>query len=50
MVPSFGLCMRGFLDVDAGVLSTKDKLGYWLKMALDYNKIAKPPRNEAVKK
>jgi TfoX/Sxy family transcriptional regulator of competence genes len=36
-----GRVMKGFVFVDAAVLNTKKKLEYWIKLALDYNKIAK---------
>jgi TfoX/Sxy family transcriptional regulator of competence genes len=36
-----GKPMKGFVFVDADVLNTKKKLEYWVKLALDYNKIAK---------
>ena len=36
-----GKIMSGFVFVDADVLNTKKKLEYWIKLALEYNKIAK---------
>ena len=36
-----GKVMKGFVFVDADVLNTKKKLEYWVKLALEYNKIAK---------
>jgi TfoX/Sxy family transcriptional regulator of competence genes len=36
--------MKGYAFVDINVLNTKDKLEYWIKLALDYNKIAKPSK------
>src|SRR5574339_974530 len=36
-----GKVMKGFVFVDAEVLSTKKKLQYWVDLALEYNKIAK---------
>lgn len=36
-----GKVMKGFVFVDADVLTTKKKLGYWVNLALEYNKIAK---------
>src|SRR6187551_993046 len=36
-----GKVMKGFVFVDADVLTTKKKLEYWIKLALEYNKIAK---------
>lgn len=48
-----GKIMKGFVFVDADVLNTKKKLEYWVKLALEYNKIAKaskPSRREGGKK
>ena len=36
-----GRVMKGFVFVDIDVLNTKRKLEYWIKLALEYNKIAK---------
>jgi TfoX/Sxy family transcriptional regulator of competence genes len=36
-----GRVMKGYVFVDADVLTTKGKLGYWVKLALEYNKVAK---------
>ncbi len=36
-----GKVMKGYVFVDADVLTTKKKLEYWIKLALEYNKIAK---------
>lgn len=36
-----GKIMKGFVFVDADVLNTKKKLEYWVKLALEFNKIAK---------
>jgi len=36
--------MKGFVFVDASTLAEDGDLKYWLKLALDYNKIAKPSR------
>ena len=36
-----GKVMKGFYFVDAGALTTTLKLTYWIKLSLDYNKIAK---------
>ena len=33
--------MKGYAFVDIKVLSTKKKLEYWIKLALEYNKFAK---------
>ena len=44
-----GKIMKGYVFVDIDVLSTKKKLEYWLKLALDYNKIAKPSKKKKFK-
>jgi TfoX/Sxy family transcriptional regulator of competence genes len=36
--------MKGFVFVDAATLAEDESLEYWLTLALDYNKIAKPSR------
>lgn len=36
-----GKVMKGFVFVDADALNTKKKLEYWIRLALEYNKIAK---------
>jgi len=36
-----GKIMKGFVFVDAEMLTTKKKLEYWVKLALEYNSIAK---------
>ena len=36
-----GKVMKGFVFVDAEVLKSKKKLEYWVKLALEFNKIAK---------
>lgn len=41
-----GKVMRGFVFVDAAVLNTKNKLEYWIKLALEYNKIAKVSKSK----
>ncbi|RTL57343.1 MAG: TfoX family protein [Sphingobacteriales bacterium] len=41
-----GKVMRGFVFVDAGALNTKKKLEYWIKLALDYNKVAKAAKKK----
>ncbi|MBL7733492.1 MAG: TfoX/Sxy family protein, partial [Chitinophagaceae bacterium] len=41
-----GRIMKGYVFVDADVLSTKKKLEYWVKLALDYNKIAKASKKK----
>ncbi|MBI5858186.1 MAG: TfoX/Sxy family protein [Sphingobacteriales bacterium] len=42
-----GKVMKGFVFVDADVLNTKKKLEYWVKLALEYNKIAKSSKKPA---
>jgi TfoX/Sxy family transcriptional regulator of competence genes len=41
-----GSVMKGFVFVDIAALNTKKKLEYWIQLALDYNKIAKPTRKK----
>jgi len=36
-----GKIMKGFVFVDAEMLNTKKRLEYWVKLALEYNAIAK---------
>ena len=45
-----GKVMKGFVFVDAGVLTTKKKLDYWVQLALEYSKIAKASKKKTVKK
>ncbi len=45
-----GKIMKGFVFVDSEVLNTKKKLGYWVKLALEFNKIAKARKKKAKKK
>ena len=45
-----GKIMKGYVFVDADVLNTKRKLEYWIKLALEYNKIAKPSKKRSPKK
>ena len=51
-----GKVMKGFVFVDAGAVATKKKLEYWVKLALEYNKVAraskkkKPAQKKAGKK
>ena len=47
-----GKVMKGYVFVDADVLTTKKKLAYWVALALEYNKIAKASKkkNTAKKK
>src|SRR6187399_3496741 len=37
-----GKVMKGYVFVDIEALNTKKKLEYWINLALEYNKIAKP--------
>jgi len=39
-----GKVMKGFVFVDVTALNTKKKLSYWVNLALDYNKVAKPSK------
>ena len=41
-----GKIMKGYVFVDAGVLNTKKKLEYWMKLALEYNKLAKSSKKK----
>ncbi len=41
-----GKVMKGFVFVDADVLTAKKKLEYWIKLALEYNKIAKASKKK----
>ncbi len=41
-----GKVMKGFVFVDADTLTTKSKLNYWIKLALEYNKVAKKARKK----
>jgi TfoX/Sxy family transcriptional regulator of competence genes len=41
-----GKVMKGFVFVDAEVLNSKKKLEYWVKLALEYNKIAKASKKK----
>ncbi len=45
-----GKVMKGYVFVDADALTTKKKLEYWIKLALEYNKIAKSSKKKLVKK
>jgi hypothetical protein len=44
-----GKVMRGFVFVDQDVLKTRKQLEYWVKLALDYNKIARSSKKPAKK-
>ena len=45
-----GKVMKGFVFVDAAVLKTKKQLDYWMKLALEYNIIAKASKKKTKKK
>jgi TfoX/Sxy family transcriptional regulator of competence genes len=45
-----GRTMKGFAFVDENVLTTKKKLEYWIKLALDFNKHAKSSKKPSAKK
>lgn len=45
-----GKVMKGFVFVDTDVLNTKKKLEYWIKLALEFNKIAKPSKKKSAAK
>lgn len=41
-----GRVMKGYVFVDIAALNSKKKLEYWIRAALDYNKIAKASRRK----
>ena len=41
-----GRIMKGYVFVDIEALNTKKKLEYWIKLALDYNKLAKSAKKK----
>src|SRR6186713_1869237 len=41
-----GKVMKGYVFVDADVLKTKKQLEFYVKLALDFNKIAKPSKKK----
>jgi len=41
-----GKVMKGFVFVGIDALNSKKKLEYWMKLALDYNKIAKASKKK----
>ena len=45
-----GRIMKGFVFVDIEALNTKKKLEYWIDLALEYNKIAKPSKKKSTPK
>lgn len=44
-----GKPMRGYVFVSIDALNTKKKLEYWIKLALEYNSIAKPSKKKKSK-
>ena len=42
-----GKVMKGFVFVNEAVLTTKKQLEYWVKLALEYNALAKSSRKKA---
>jgi TfoX/Sxy family transcriptional regulator of competence genes len=45
-----GKVMKGFVFVDIDTLTSKKKLEYWIKLALEYNKVAKASKKKPAKK
>lgn len=45
-----GRVMKGFVFVEDEVLGTHKQLNYWLQLALDFNKEAKPTKKKTIKK
>lgn len=41
-----GKIMKGYVFVDIDALNTKSKLAYWIKLALEFNKIAKASKKK----
>ena len=41
-----GKIMKGYVFVDIEALNTKNKLTYWIKLALDFNKVAKASKKK----
>jgi len=41
-----GKVMKGYVFVSTDALKTKKQLEYWVKLALEYNKIAKPSKKK----
>ena len=41
-----GKQMKGFVYVEEAALDTRKKLGYWIGLALEYNKIAKSSKKK----
>lgn len=45
-----GKVMKGFVFVDVTAVNTIKKLEYWVKLALEYNKLAKAAKKKTPKK
>ncbi|MGC4037168.1 MAG: TfoX/Sxy family protein [Chitinophagaceae bacterium] len=45
-----GKVMKGYVFVDIDALNTTKKLDYWMQLALEYNKIAKPSKKKKISK
>jgi TfoX/Sxy family transcriptional regulator of competence genes len=45
-----GKIMKGYVFVSADAVTTKKKLEYWVKLALEYNKIAKASKKASGKR
>lgn len=41
-----GKIMKGYVFVDISALNTKKQLSYWVNLALEYNKTAKPSKKK----
>ena len=41
-----GKVMKGYVFVDKAALNTKKRLEFWIKLALEYNKIAKASKKK----
>ena len=41
-----GKVMKGYVFVDMGALNSRKKLEYWINLALEYNKKAKPSKKK----
>ena len=41
-----GKPMKGYIFVDVSVLKTKKQIDYWIGLALEYNKKAKPSKKK----
>ena len=41
-----GKVMKGYVFVDVSFLNTKKELAYWMKLALEYNKIARASKKK----